>query len=98
IVAYIINPVFAVRFMKPHVKDSGDNKKGLKISLIIFGVVIALSYLSGNRGLGNFAVLVLLLNLLNRFWLKKRIKNFQEESWPRLQEKYRRVLTWCLHR
>src|SRR5439155_17995945 len=40
IVAYIINPVFAVTYMKPHNEKTYDPKKGLKISLIIFGVVI----------------------------------------------------------
>ncbi|MBK5285386.1 MAG: efflux RND transporter permease subunit, partial [Bacteroidia bacterium] len=99
VVAYIINPVFAVRFMKAHdVNKKYDPKKGLKISLILFGVVVVLSYISGNRGFGNFALLMLLLNLLNRFWLKKTIEKFQENTWPRFQEKYRRVLTWCLHR
>ncbi len=98
LVAYIINPVFAARFMKPHVHGEDDRKKGLKISLIIFGAVILLSYISGNRGFGNFAILILLLNLLNRFWLKKKIKNFQEHTWPNIQKRYRRILTWCLHR
>jgi multidrug efflux pump len=99
IVAYIINPVFAVRFMKPHDKgEKADPRKGLKMSLIIFGVVIVLSYISGHVGIGNFAVLMLLLNLLNRYWLKKRIENFMTITWPKVQHKYRRLLTWCLHR
>ncbi len=43
LVAYIINPVFAVQFMKPH-EDMNDPKirakkqKGLKINLIVLGV------------------------------------------------------------
>ncbi len=98
IVAYIINPVFAVRFMKPHVKANEDRKKGLKMSLIIFGVVIVLSFLTGNFGFGTLAILILLLNLLNRFWLKRKIENFQDITWPRVQERYRKLLTWCLHR
>ncbi len=98
IVAYIINPVFAVQFMKPHDKNKSDSKKGLKMSLILFGAVILLSYMSGNRGFGNFAILILLLNLLNRFWLKRKIEKFQENIWPRFQNRYRQVVTWCLHR
>jgi multidrug efflux pump len=99
IIAYLINPVFAVRFMKPHGdKDVYNPKKGLKISLIIFGVVIVLSYLTGNVGVGNFAVLILLLNLLNRFWLRKRVDRFKDITWPRVQDKYRQLLTWCMHR
>src|SRR5258706_2211531 len=99
IVAYIINPVFAVRFMKPHTeKDKYDPKKGLKMSLIIFGVVIVLSYISGNFGFGNFAILILLLNLLNRYWLRHRIEKFKNETWPKVQNRYRNLVTWCLHR
>jgi multidrug efflux pump subunit AcrB len=41
---------------------------------------------------------MLLLNLVNRFWLKKIIQSFQEKTWPRVQEKYRQLITWCLHR
>lgn len=98
VVAYLINPVFAVQFMKPHDESKRDPKKGLKISLIIFGVVIVLSYLSGQPAVGNFAVLVLLLHLLNRFWLHKVIANFQATTWPRIQNSYRKLLVWCLHR
>jgi multidrug efflux pump subunit AcrB len=50
VIAYIINPVFAAQFMKPHdEKEKYNPKKGLKISLVIFGAVIILSYLTGNR-------------------------------------------------
>jgi len=74
-------------------KANEDKKKGLKMSLIIFGVVIVLSYASGNVGFGTLAVLILLLNLLNRFWLKKRIQNFQEITC----RVYRKNTVDCLH-
>lgn len=99
LVAYIINPVFAVDFMKPH-DDSKpkDKMKGLKMTAIIFAVVAALSYLGGNFGFGNFTVFLFLLVLLNKFVLQRYIKNFQEKTWPAFQERYKRFLTWCLHR
>jgi multidrug efflux pump len=99
LVAYIINPVFAVTFMKPHTEE-GDRRRaqrGLKPSLIFFAVAIVLGYLI-DFGTGNFAILALLMFLLNHFWLKKKIKAFQEKSWPAFQERYRRFLVWCLHR
>jgi multidrug efflux pump len=99
IVAYIINPVFAVRFMKPHEENKKYSpKKGLKISTILFGAVIVLSYLTGNRGFGNFAFVLMLLNLANRFWLHGLIEKFQTKAWPAFQQRYRNLLTWCLHR
>ena len=98
VIAYIINPVFAVSYMKPHDEKDYDPKKKLKLSLILFGIVIVLSYLSGNIGFGNFAIVLLLLNLLNRFWLHKVLVRFQQKTWPHVQDKYRQMLTWCLHR
>ena len=98
IIAYLINPVFAVSYMKPHDEKDYNPRKKLKLSLILFGIVIVGSYAMGSIGLGNFAVLLLLLNLLNRFWLHKMLINFQERAWPRFQNSYRRLLVWCLKR
>jgi len=97
-VAYIINPVFAVQFMKPHKEhDVNRDKKNLKRSLIFFGLAILLGY-SIDFGVGNFGIVALLLYLLNHYWLRFVIKRFQENSWPKFQNSYRRLLVWCLHR
>ncbi len=97
VVAYIINPVFAVQFMKPHEKKH-DPYKGLKITSIIFLALAAIFYVAGNFGVGNFIVLFFLLNLLNRFWLHGVIEKFQTKTWPSIQDKYTRVLVWALKR
>ncbi len=98
VVAYIINPVFAVTYMKPHDEKDYDPRKKLNLSLLLFGIVIVLSYLTGNFGFGNFAVLMLIMNLLNRFWLHKVLVRFQTGTWPRIQNRYRKMLVWCLNR
>lgn len=101
LVAYIINPVFAVQFMKPH-KDPKDpevirkSKRGTKVVSIIFGSVALLMYLTGNFGGGNFIVTLLLLFLLNKYVLSKVIEKFQNKTWPSIQNYYARMLTWCL--
>ncbi|HNQ60904.1 MAG TPA: efflux RND transporter permease subunit, partial [Bacteroidia bacterium] len=98
IVAYIINPVFAAQFMKPHEKrDPQKENKSLKRSLVFFAVAIVIGYLI-NFGTGNFGVLTLLLYLLNHYWLRFVIKRFQENTWPKFQERYRTFLVWCLNR
>lgn len=99
LVAYLINPVFAVTFMKPHSEESDkkNSAKNFKMSMILLGVAIIIGYLI-DFGTGNFAVLAMLIYLLNHFYLKKVIKRFQEVSWPRFQEKYKKLLVWCLHR
>lgn len=101
VVAYIINPVFAVQFMKPH-KDPNDpevkrkSKRGTKIVSIIFGAIALILYVTGNVGGGNFVVTLLLLFLLNKYFLNEVISKFQTTAWPRFQQFYANILTWCL--
>lgn len=97
VVAYIINPVFAVTFMKPHHEGAHNPRKGLKITAILFGVVALLSYLTGSFAFGNFTVVLFLIVLLNKFYLTKIIRNFQEKTWPNFQNAYRRMLVKILH-
>lgn len=97
VVAYIINPVFAVSFMKKH-EEKHDPYKGLKITSIIFIAIALLFYVTGAFGMGNFTIFILLLNLLHRFWLHKVIVGFQTKTWPAVQESYKRMLIKVLHR
>jgi len=100
LVAYIINPVFAVDFMKPH--DHAPNQKkrarSFKITTILLLAFAALFYLAGSFGMGNFLVTMYLLYLLYRFVLEKAIASFQNKLWPRVQNVYGRFLEWALKR
>ena len=73
VVAYIINPVFAVTFMKPH-KAEDENKpakwtRGLSIVCVIFIAVALIFYAAGARGFGNFAILLLLSAFIIPFFI-----------------------------
>lgn len=99
LVAYIINPVFAADFMKPHEeshKDDSKITKGFKITTVVFAGIALVSYLIA-FGLGNFVVFIYLLYVLHHFFLKGVIKTFQDSAWPKVQRGYKRVLTWCLY-
>lgn len=98
VVAYIINPVFAVDFMKTHEEEdkARNNKKGYRITAIVFAVIALLSYLAGNIGFGNFVVVMFGLYSLNRFVFWKWIKKFQEVRWPKVQNAYKRLMEWVL--
>lgn len=99
VVAYIINPVFAVDFMKPDgVGDPVKRKKGMRITVIVMIVMAAIFYVSGSFGLGNFAITALLVYLLYRFVLEKLITKFQTKTWPGVQNRYARFLEWALKR
>ena len=101
LVAYIMNPVFAVQYMKPH--DDEQIKKptltrGLKVSSIILVAISLLLHLSGSHAMGNFMLVVIGFNFLNHFYLQKVIWNFQDKAWPRFKEWYGRKLEWSLRR
>lgn len=96
VVAYIINPVFAVDFMKKH-EQKHDPYKGLKITAVIFIAIAALFYVSGVPGMGNFTVFLFLIHLLHRFWLHKVIHSFQTKVWPAIQRTYSNLLEKALH-
>jgi multidrug efflux pump len=100
VVAYIINPVFAVDFMESHdenevYKPTFDKK--VKKMLMYLGIAAVIGYLI-NFGFGNFVVLIALFYLLQHFVLEKVIRKFQRNTWPRIQAKYGRFLEWALHR
>jgi multidrug efflux pump len=100
-VAYIINPVFAVQFMKPeHTNESEGQKRRKKRSLqfisLGFIATAVISYLLGAVGVGNFLVFVVGILWLNRYVLTPAIVRFQENRWPKVQTRYERVLRRAL--
>lgn len=100
LVAYIINPVFAVDFMKPHNEDEIQNPHfddKVKKNLKYVGIAAVIGYLI-NFGFGNLIVVLGLFYLLHHFYLEKKIRDFQNKSWPKFQDWYTQKLIWCLER
>ncbi|WP_026898128.1 efflux RND transporter permease subunit [Daejeonella oryzae] len=99
IVAYIINPVFAVDFMT--VEDHNPPKptfdRRVKRTLMVMGVLAIIGYFI-NFGLGNLVVFMAILFLINHFFLMGAVRKFQEKTWPAFQARYVKVLTWALDR
>lgn len=98
-VAYIINPVFAVDFMKSHedeAKEHGKLTKKAKMQLAVYALVALFSYLTGHVGVGNFTVFLALFLVLNRLWLYKAIEYWQFKAWPAFQNRYTKILKWFL--
>ncbi|MBN1223535.1 MAG: efflux RND transporter permease subunit, partial [Candidatus Aminicenantes bacterium] len=101
LVAYTINPVFAVSFMK--YKDlAGKNPKPRKIGkkslIILIGAVAAaiIFYVSGVLFLGNILLFVVLLYLLAKYVLHFLIQKFQCCVLPVMMGFYRKTLTFLL--
>lgn len=99
VVAYIINPVFAVDFMEKEGEaqpDARKTRKRMMITTVIFGALALVFHLSGSHGLGNLMIFFYLFHLLNKYVLKGIIEKFQTKTWPTVQEAYVRLLKWNL--
>ena len=98
-VAYVINPVFAVTFMKRHEDDNQEDKQSfdeIKRPLIILTVLAGIGYVI-DRGIGNLLVFFLILYVFNHYVLTPRlIVPFQERLLPALKNGYRSLISWIL--
>ncbi len=98
-VAYIINPVFAVDFMKSHeeeAKEHGKITKKARLQLIVYGIVIAFCYATKHVMAANIVVFLALFLILNRLWLYKVIEYWQFKAWPAFQNFYTSALAKSL--
>ena len=98
IVAFIINPVFAVNFMKPEGREHESPKNAIFKqwwfwSFAAFGVVFNLF---GWHGFGNFLIFLDVLVILERYVLRNIIHLFQERLLPSLMGRYEKLLRWVL--
>ncbi len=101
LVAYVVNPVFAVWFMgKPEregkVVDPAKKKRRAWFGYSLLVLVVISFYLSGNIGMGNFALICALFAFLYKYVLSKAVKWFQQKGWPAIQGVYAGFLTWTL--
>jgi multidrug efflux pump len=105
VVAYIMNPVFAVDFMKPHHEGEHDHQTfdkktarttGILAAITVFFYLLAMTG-TASVGIGNFMVLIIFLFLFNHFVLLKVIDRFQKKAWPRFQTWYASLLEKAVH-
>lgn len=97
LVAYIINPVFAVDFMQKDSKPEKGSWKspGFKKTSIVFTVLTLLGYGIG-FGVGNLILLFYLIYAIHKIWLKGVIYRFQTYKWPKVQNAYKNLIAWTL--
>jgi len=100
-VAYIINPVFAVDFMKSHKEEFqnyGKINRKAWLRLLLYGIVAVVFYIMGNVAFGNLMIFFALFMVLHRLYLYKVIEGFQTKAWPSFQRGYTNLLIWGLKR
>jgi len=104
-VAYVINPVFAVSFMK-HEFDAPDKKKVKKritlYTLIALGLALisylafAVNHSEGAFGIGNFFVFVAIMVVFFHIALNPYIRWWQEKAWPWFMKMYEKQLRFFI--
>lgn len=99
IVAYIINPVFAVTFMKPEEEDKQTlSKTRIYTVATIIAVVGLLVHLSGSHGFANFLLFVAFSFVAHNLWGYKVLLHFQHTVIPKILNRYEQFLGWVLHK
>ncbi len=92
LVAFVMNPVFAVTFMKRDEDNQMNSLKDYRKIFIFFTALALLGYFSFGRGLGNFSVFCIILILLYHFLFSKMILIFQNRIWPAVINGYKNLL------
>jgi multidrug efflux pump subunit AcrB len=101
LVAYIMNPVFAVSFMKRPDPENNQRRFGLpsKKSLVLTGIVLALIVIftiSGVRMLANLLLFGLVIYYLFKYVLHFLIDKFQCCVLPKFLDFYKKTLAFSL--
>jgi len=98
VVAFFINPVFAVSFMKPEGREYESPKNAIFKQWWFWGSIIlgVLFNLAGWHGFGNFLIFMALLVVLERYVLRDIIHFFQERALPGLMNRYEKLLQFIL--
>jgi len=96
IVAYVINPVFAVSFMTPDDPDEKTNYIRLGIYSAVIALIAILFHLGGSTLVGNLLLFVAVFIWINALVLKPVIRIFQTVVIPAVKNVYRGILAWSL--
>ncbi len=101
IVALVITPVVAARFMKIDEKAeskeaySVKRKKFIRNMIILLGIGL-LAYFGGNKSFGHLIGFAIALSLINFFFFRPASFYFQERILPVLENIYDRFIRWAL--
>ncbi|MBO0358226.1 efflux RND transporter permease subunit [Hymenobacter sp. BT186] len=100
IVAFIMNPVFAVSFMEREDHHAEDNKpkltKNFLIAMGVLALIAVIGYVAGSTFVGNLSLTVIVLCFLDKFVFIHMIAGFQTKVLPRFQNGYARIVTWAI--
>jgi multidrug efflux pump subunit AcrB len=98
VVAFIMNPVFAVSFMEreDHTKKKISDLKPLLKPVLILAALSGMAYAFIGFGTGNFMVTILVLVLVNHFLFNPMIAGFQGTLLPAFMRGYRTFIKFLI--
>lgn len=102
VVAYIINPVFAVWFMGDAKREGTEvparkKKRRTILGYTLFGLTALYFYANQNFFMGNLLLFIAAFVVFYRFVLSKAVVRFQQKGWPAIQRTYARFLNFALN-
>ncbi len=92
LVAFVINPVFAVDFMKPEERRPSLSWK----TLLFIAIVVIVNYLLNNPFIANLIIIFTALYLLYVFVFYPLIIRFQSHVLPAISRYYGTLIQWAL--
>lgn len=97
VVAFIINPVFAVSFMQREDHQEAPRTHPTRKMWIGIGVIVVLGifgHIAGSAFFGNLMLTLAVLVLLNHYVFSRGIAFFQTRMLPAFQNSYARLVDW----
>ena len=98
LVAFFMNPVFAVDFMN-HPEDENKKSKSAIFKKPVFWIVIGAGIvldIFGATFMGNLLLFFMVLVVLNSYFFTEAIHYFQNHALPWIMGKYESLLRWAL--
>lgn len=101
-VAFVINPVFAVTFMKRNDEKGGEkaNKTFWRVTVVLAILTVLASLMamkSGDKSVATLMGIFLILYVANRFVFTPVIHAFQRTVIPALEHGYKRLILFVIH-
>ena len=97
VVAFIMNPIFAVDFMNH--PEGTPEKKSAVFKKPFFWIIIALGILLDIMGatfLGNLLIFFMILVVLHKYFIEDAIHKFQNKVLPWIMSHYENLIRWSL--
>ena len=95
-VAFIMNTVFAVSFMKKDHEDDQPPAKAIRKPLLIFLIIGVFCHLISFPAIANLFFLLAALTPLYYYFILPAIQKFQDSIWPSVIRGYKKVILWVL--